>query len=161
MVAGGAIRAGRAFVELFLDDKKLTTGLRRGQAALKSFGSTVSSLGARMAGFGALLSAPFAASAITFANFTDEMAKVGAVSQATGEELAKLTEKSKQLGRETSFTAIQAAEGMTALGRAGFNTAQILDAIPNFNWFLRESFIYFYYLTNIFFNFLDRQLSFN
>ena len=33
----GAIRAGRAFVELFADDSKLVRGLRRASAKLKAF----------------------------------------------------------------------------------------------------------------------------
>ncbi len=40
-----------------------------------------------------------------------------------------MTEKAKELGATTSFTASQVAEGMTALGRMGFNSSEIDGAI--------------------------------
>ena len=57
----GSIRAGRAFVELFADDRKLVRGLRRASAKLKAFGAGVSNLGLKMAGLGAAAVAPILA----------------------------------------------------------------------------------------------------
>ena len=62
--------------------------------------------------------------------FEDAMAKVGALSNATGEQLAQLTAQARQLGRDTVYTASQAAEGMGYLAMAGFNTQQTLAAMP-------------------------------
>ena len=45
----GAIRAGRAFVELFADDSKLVRGLRRAEKRLRAFGAQIRDLGLRMA----------------------------------------------------------------------------------------------------------------
>ena len=58
------------------------------------------------------------------------MLTVRAVTGATAEQFAVLTDQAKQLGRTTSFTAKQVAEGMTSLGRAGFKPAEIQAAIP-------------------------------
>lgn len=63
-------------------------------------------------------------------DFEDSMARVKALSNATEEEFAQLTAKARQLGRDTRYTASQAAEGMQYLAMAGFKTNQILDAMP-------------------------------
>jgi hypothetical protein len=49
MANTGAIRAGRAFVELFADDSKLVRGLRRAEKKLKAFGDSVRGFGLKMA----------------------------------------------------------------------------------------------------------------
>ena len=63
------------------------------------------------------------------AEFEQAMAMVKAVTGATAEEFAALTEKSKQLGRDTKFSMIEIADGMTALGRAGFSANEIISAM--------------------------------
>lgn len=128
-MAGGAdIRAGRAFVELFLKNsftREFSRTLSTAKKQLADFGSAMSSMGTQMATAGAVGLMPFAASAKTFADFDDQMRQVGAVSQASGEQLASLTEKAKALGASTSFTALEVAGLMAELGRAGFDPSQI------------------------------------
>ena len=58
MPQAGAIRAGRAFVELFADDSKLVRGLKRAQAKLKAFGESVRNMGLKLAGLGSAIVAP-------------------------------------------------------------------------------------------------------
>ena len=53
MTSTGAIRAGRAFVELFADDSKLVRGSKRASAKLKAFGESVRNMGLKLAGLGA------------------------------------------------------------------------------------------------------------
>ncbi len=77
-------------------------------------------------GMGMAAAAPAALSI----GFEDAMARVGALSNAKGEELAQLTAQARQLGRDTVYTASQAAEGMSYLAMAGFNTEQTLAAMP-------------------------------
>ncbi len=77
-------------------------------------------------GMGMAAAAPAALSI----GFEDAMARVGALSNASGQELAQLTAQARQLGRDTVYTASQAAEGMGYLAMAGFNTEQTLAAMP-------------------------------
>lgn len=56
-----AIRAGRAFVELFADDTKLARDLKRAQARMRRFASVARVIGQRMLGVGAVMATPFAA----------------------------------------------------------------------------------------------------
>jgi TP901 family phage tail tape measure protein len=64
------------------------------------------------------------------ANFEQAMARVGAVTGVTGEEFDMLSAQSRQLGRDTQFTAVQSANAQEMLARAGFKTNEILGAMP-------------------------------
>lgn len=63
-------------------------------------------------------------------DFEAEMAKVGAVSRASGDDLDRLTASARLLGRETPWSATQAAEGMQYLAMAGFSVNETIDAMP-------------------------------
>ncbi len=76
MVGTRAIRAGRAYVELFADDTKLARGLRRAQWKLRNFGRTVKATGMQMIGLGAAMGAPLLAGAKTFADLETQLARV-------------------------------------------------------------------------------------
>ena len=129
MASVAGIRAGRAYVEIGADRTPLTRALRQSERDLKRFGRSYADLGKRMMGAGAAIAAPVSLSVKTFASFDDQMRIVQAVTGATAGEFAKLTEQAKELGRTTSFTAAQVAAGMVELGRAGFASNEISDAI--------------------------------
>jgi TP901 family phage tail tape measure protein len=65
-----------------------------------------------------------------FAGFEQQIDTVAAVSGATRAELARLAEQAKALGGSTSFSAREVAAAMTELARAGFDTDQVMAAIP-------------------------------
>ena len=52
-----AIRAGRAYVELFTKDGRLVKGLKRASARLKAFGASVTMMGAKLTALGAAAAA--------------------------------------------------------------------------------------------------------
>ena len=64
------------------------------------------------------------------ADFEQAMSRVGAVSRASEEDMALLTAQARELGATTAFSASQAAEGMEYLAMAGFDTQQIIAAMP-------------------------------
>ena len=64
------------------------------------------------------------------ADFEQAMARVGAVSGAEGENFELLQKQARDLGRDTQFTAMQAANSQEMLTRAGFQTNEILAAMP-------------------------------
>ena len=66
----------------------------------------------------------------TFTEFTSGMSNVKALSGATDTEFKQLTETAKQLGATTKFTAAEASEGMQYLAMAGWETKDIIDAMP-------------------------------
>ena len=65
----------------------------------------------------------------TFASFESQMSTVQAVSGATGEEMAALTEKAKAMGASTSFTATEAGQALEYMAMAGWKTGDMLDGL--------------------------------
>ncbi|CEP46418.1 phage tail tape measure protein [[Clostridium] sordellii] len=70
------------------------------------------------------------ASIATAAKFEAGMSEVKAITGATGNEFKKLENQAKELGSSTKFSASEAALGMKYFGMAGFDTNQILNAMP-------------------------------
>lgn len=124
-----SVMAGYAFVKITMDDAELKRGLDSAQKKFKAFAAGVNAWSSKMAGLAPLIAAPMVMSLKTFSAFDDRMRQVQAVTGATGEAFAKLTDEAKRLGRETSFTAAQVSEGMLALGRMGLNPKEIEAAI--------------------------------
>lgn len=62
-------------------------------------------------------------------DFEQAMAEVQAISGATGEELAKLEEKARELGATTKFSAREAASALKYMAMAGWQTEQMLSGI--------------------------------
>lgn len=66
----------------------------------------------------------------TTADFQKSMSNVRALTQANEQEFRKLNDQAKQLGRTTVFSAQEASEGMGFLAQAGFETNEIMNALP-------------------------------
>ncbi|MBI1374488.1 MAG: phage tail tape measure protein, partial [Phycisphaera sp.] len=115
MVSPRAIRAGAAYVELYITDSKLVRGLNLADKRLKAFGASVTSIGRRITAIGSAAAVPFIGATRVFTSFSDQMLTVKAVTGATEDEFARLTDQAKLLGRTTSFTAAQVAGAMTEL----------------------------------------------
>jgi TP901 family phage tail tape measure protein len=63
------------------------------------------------------------------AAFESEMSKVSAISGATGDELQSLTDKAKEMGAKTKFSATESAQAMEYMAMAGWKTADMLNGI--------------------------------
>jgi len=75
-------------------------------------------------------SAAFGAASMKWGmDYEAQMSNVQAVSRVTAEEMAALSEKAKQLGRDSAFTASQTGEAMEFLVMAGFKPVEILAAV--------------------------------
>jgi TP901 family phage tail tape measure protein len=66
----------------------------------------------------------------TAAAFEQSMARVQAVSGASGEEMERMRQSAISLGATTAYSASEAATGMGLLAEAGYSTEDILTAIP-------------------------------
>lgn len=63
-----------------------------------------------------------------FQDFNKVMSQVQAISQATDEQMARLTQQAKDLGATTQFTATEVGQLQVELSKLGFNTDQIESA---------------------------------
>ena len=124
----GAVAAGAAFIKLTLDDASLQKGLEQAHGKLKAFKQAESIANGMATAFTAM-TVPIVGAMRSFAAFDDQIRMVRAVTGATADAMAELTEQAKQLGRETSFTASEVASGMLALGRMGLSPEEIRNTI--------------------------------
>jgi hypothetical protein len=92
-VSSGAIRAGRAFVELFTNDSKLVQGLQLAEARVRKFAGVMARAGAAVAASAGTFSAP-----------------LGAALKGAVENGAEISQLAKNLGTTT--------EQLTAFGYA-------------------------------------------
>jgi TP901 family phage tail tape measure protein len=63
-------------------------------------------------------------------DFEQAIAKVGATTSATSDEIAGLAKLARDLGRDTVFSATDAANAQSYLGQAGFTPREIQSALP-------------------------------
>ncbi len=100
MPSSKGIRAGRAFVELFADDRRLVRGLRAAERKIKAFGAGVRNLGLKMAGMGAAVLAPMIGAAKAFSAMGDQVAKMAKRTGLSVETLSELRFVASQTGTE-------------------------------------------------------------
>lgn len=106
--------------------------------AVEDLGKKMQDQGRNLSNFGKAwtmrVSAPllgFAGAALKVGmDFEEGMSKVQAISGATGDELEQLNEQARDLGANTRFSATEAAGGMEYLAMAGFETNEIMSAMP-------------------------------
>ena len=131
-MGSSAIRAGEAFIELTTRDTKLAKGLLNAQAQLKTFGNAVNDIGMKFTAMTAAMTVSLGFVTKNFADFDDQMRIAKAKSEATEAEFEKMTELARKLGRETSYTAAQVAQGMAAMAAGGFKAEAIMKSIGDF-----------------------------
>lgn len=127
------------FATLSLVDM-LSGPLDRIKRAMKGVDLTTAGLGTRMGNLAlAMAPAALAAGALlgvfgacvgVAAGFEDQMAKVGAVSRASSEEMAALEKAARDLGATTQFTAVQVGQAEQYLAMAGFSAKENIAALP-------------------------------
>ncbi len=65
----------------------------------------------------------------TYSDFEATMSKVQALSNATSEELAQLTQKAKDMGAVTKYSGTESAEAFTYMAQAGWQVQDMIDGI--------------------------------
>ena len=63
-------------------------------------------------------------------SFEAGMGEVQAISGASRKDLEALTNKAKEMGATTKFSATQASEGLKYMAMAGWNSQQMIDGLP-------------------------------
>jgi hypothetical protein len=147
--SAGAIRAGKAFVEIFADNNPLTRGLKAAEGKLKAFGAGVAGIGRKLLSVAGLFAAGGAAGlAATAKAFGDMGGELLDLSQRTGisvEALSELGFAAEQTGadlgtieigiKKMQDTLVQAAAGsqstQTAFSRLGLTVADLAGLSPD------------------------------
>lgn len=121
MASDGTIK-----IDTELDSSKAKSALSEfsslGKTALNGVKTAISAAGAAMAGMAAY-------SVKVGSDFEAGMSKVSAISGAAGSELDALTDKAKEMGAKTKFSATEAASAFEYMAMAGWKTEDMLNGI--------------------------------
>ncbi len=114
MAGAGDIRAGKAFVEVYADKKKLDAALSRIQSQLKAFGAGVSAIGTKLMAGGAGIVTPLLAATKRFMSIGDQLDDMAARTGLSTNALSELGFAAEQSGAsiedvETSVKRMQRA----------------------------------------------------
>lgn len=113
-----------------IDTKIDTGGFETGISRMKSIARKgVAVIGSALtATTGAIVAGGTAATHVG-SDFEAAMSKVSAISGATGKDISALTDKAKEMGATTKFSASQSAAALQYMAMAGWQTGDMLDGI--------------------------------
>ena len=141
-----SVNVGTAVGYLDLDSSKFKNGLKAAQSSLSEFTNKSNDAGTRFQALGSSLKSvggaitktvslpllALGAGALKVAgDFEAGMSEVSAITGATGKDMQALEKQAKTLGATTKCSARDAAEGMKYFGMAGYDTNQIMSALPS------------------------------
>lgn len=113
-----------------IDTKVDTSGFHGGVEKMKSIASKgVSAMTTAFAAVTAGIAAGGTAAATVGSSFEAAMSKVSAISGSTGKDLQALTDKAKEMGAKTKFSASESAEALQYMAMAGWDTKSMLSGI--------------------------------
>lgn len=139
-----AVDVGSAIGYLDIDISGFMSGLEKALNQTESSKNKIEALGGKISGVGDKLESagksltkkvtvPImglgTAAVTTTANFESAMSKVSAISGATGTDLEDLSDKAKEMGANTKFSASEAAEAFQYMAMAGWKTEDMLSGI--------------------------------
>ncbi len=126
-----AKKIGSLFVEFSATVDKFMSAFNKAEKGMARVGRRWTTIGQQMSvGISLPLAAIGKTALSAAADFEASMNKVSALGDITGTDLQSLTNQALELGKKTQFSAKQAADGMADLAAAGYNTTQIMAAMP-------------------------------
>lgn len=139
-----SVNVGEAIGYLDLDTSGFTKGFKSALKELQAFRNSASSMGDKVTALGSAMTKAGStmtkgvtlplvglgtAAVATTTKFESAMSKVSAISGATGDDLAALTDKAKEMGAKTKFSASESAEAFQYMAMAGWKTKDMLAGI--------------------------------
>lgn len=145
MSAASAIRAGKAFIELYTKDSKLVKGLASAQKKLDAWGKSIVATGATLMGAGTAMMTPLLAAVGVFTQMGGDLDDIAQRTGASVEALSELGFAAKMSGTnlETVESAIkkmqkqisEAADGtkgaVEGLAKLGLTAADLINLSPD------------------------------
>ena len=123
------IRAGSAFIELFLNDSRLVRGLRRAESRLRSVGQRFVMIGTAMAGLGTTALVPLKSMADGAAALGDKLHKMSIRTGVTVESLSQLQFAAEQSGTTIDALGDALFRMQRRIGNAALETGPAVRAL--------------------------------
>lgn len=123
-------RFTRPSAQVIRNMQRMGREFQRTGRQIQNAGKSISGVGSSIAKSVTLPVAGIATAAVkTAADFESAMSEVGAISGASAKNMEKLTEKAKQMGATTAFSASESAEAMKYMAMAGWKTKEMTGGI--------------------------------
>ena len=132
-----SINAGTVQAELVLNTAKYNDGIKSAEIQMTKFADKMQTTGAKMSKVGSSMTKRVTlpivgistAALKVAADFESSMSEVQAISGATGDRLAALEDKAKEMGATTQFSASESAQALKYMAMAGWDTEQMLGGL--------------------------------
>jgi len=111
------------------DTTNLMSGLKAAGTGMDNLTTKISSVGKGMTIVGAAIVGAFAMAIKTASGFEQSMANTASVAGATAEELTRMSNAAREMGKESIYSASQAADAMYYLASAGLEVDQVIGAL--------------------------------
>lgn len=116
--------------KIIIDTKIDSSGAEKGIGKLNSIAKAgMKGFGVAVAGVATAVGGLSIAAIKVGMGFEEGMSKVQAISGATGEEIKLLTDKAKEMGAKTKFSAGESAQAFQYMAMAGWKTTDMLNGI--------------------------------
>jgi len=122
-------RLQKSYDKLKSSQETLQSLNARQQEIQQSIGKTKSQLTGTLGAITAVGTAIYAGPVKKAAEFQEQMSTVGAISNASAEDMARLSQKAKEMGAKTAFTAAEAGEAMEYMAMAGWKAEDMMGGI--------------------------------
>ena len=127
-ITAGARRGSASLKDLKDQTEQAKTGASGLGEAFSRIGPAVAAIGASIAGYFGISS--FASAVKGAADLEAKLSEVKAITGATAEQMTLLRKAAEDAGATTKYTATQAAEALSNLGRAGLDATKSIEALP-------------------------------
>lgn len=128
MAARAPIIAGKSVILLQVQDN-IDTALAGVRKKLNKFSASISTIGLDLFRGGIVGSLPLGLIAKDFKEFEDRILFLSTKLETSDAQFAKVTDTIRKLGRETSYTAQEVADGAVQLAQAGFNAQELINTL--------------------------------
>ena len=126
-----ALKVGELYASFGIDSKSVDEAMRSIEQKCDDIAASLAKTGSIMsAGLTTPLVALSKKAVQTGMDFDTQMSRVQGISGATAEELQMLREAAIQMGADSVFGALDAAEALEYMGMAGWKTEQMLAGLP-------------------------------
>lgn len=130
------IMLGQMVIKIVGDSQDLDKAIKNTKKLMQDLGSSLNTAAAQIdssittvfEGAAAAVGALGAAAVVTGSQFEAAMTRVQAVSGATAQQMAELTDQAREIGKTTQFSAKDAADAMYVLSQAGLDVNQVMKA---------------------------------
>lgn len=96
---------------------------------IRNVGEGIATVGEKLLPISGAITAAGTAAVGIASSFESEMSKVAAISGATGDDLQALTDKAREMGATTQFSAQESAQALEYMAMAGWKTEDMMSGI--------------------------------